>query len=94
MGMKKVRLTVNGDYMRGAREALGMNQAALAEKIGVTESWIANIEGAVYASFEMVVNQAEVLGVPAKHLLNLVEPEEDEEVTDEQGQPNTSASAE
>ncbi len=67
---------VNSERLRLAREAAGLNQSELAEKIGVTRNVISMVEkGKQSLATRHVVKACRVLGVSADHLLGMDEPE-------------------
>ena len=65
-----------GETVRSRREALGMTQRSLAEKLGVEASHIAFIEsGRRKPSLKLIGRLADVLGIDRQKLLLLVRPE-------------------
>jgi transcriptional regulator with XRE-family HTH domain len=65
-----------GELLKTRREALGLTQRELAQKIGVEASHIAFIEsGRRKPSLKLVVRIADTLGVDRQELLLLAHPE-------------------
>jgi transcriptional regulator with XRE-family HTH domain len=65
-----------GETVRSRREALGLTQRSLAEKLGVEASHIAFIEsGRRKPSLKLIGRFADVLGIDRQKLLILVRPE-------------------
>jgi HTH-type transcriptional regulator / antitoxin HipB len=62
----RIRTTVDlGVLIRDRRIALGLNQKALADKVGVSRQWIVEIEkGKPRAEIALVLRAIDLLGIP------------------------------
>jgi transcriptional regulator with XRE-family HTH domain len=65
-----------GEFLKARREALGLTQRALAQKLGVEASHVAFIEsGRRKPSLKLVARIADTLGLDSQELLVLAHPE-------------------
>src|SRR5215470_9212608 len=72
-----------GEMVRVQREALGLTQRSLAEKLGVEASYVAFIEsGRRKPSLKLIARLADVLGIDRQTLLILVHPEAKELISE------------
>jgi transcriptional regulator with XRE-family HTH domain len=59
-----------GARIRARREALGLSQAALAEKVGITPNYVSNLErGLKLPTLDTLVAIAKAINVPSSELL-------------------------
>ena len=63
--------SVFGRRLRAAREMRGLSQRELGEKLGVSQSAVAYLEGVERPSFENLVKVAQLLDVSADYLCGL-----------------------
>jgi transcriptional regulator with XRE-family HTH domain len=74
--MRRKNMNKLGEFLRTRREALGLTQRVLAEKLGVEASHVAFIEsGRRKPSLKLVARIADTLGLDPQELLILAHPE-------------------
>jgi len=83
-----------GETVRAHREALGLTQRSLAQKLGVEGSHIAFIEsGRRKPSLRLVARLADILGVDRQNLLILAHPEAKELIAEPKAEKGRRTSA-